>query len=105
VPTTTWPPPRSCASWFRIGAPPKTATTSTPRVDPYTRSAWVTWMHSSRVGVSTSACTLPTSGSTYSIIGNPNAGGLAGAGLRLSDHVATLEQRRDRALLDRGSGS
>ena len=29
VPTTTWPPPRSCASWLRIGAPPKTATTST----------------------------------------------------------------------------
>ena len=30
VPTTTWPPARSCACWVRIGAPPKTATTSMP---------------------------------------------------------------------------
>ena len=31
----------------------------------------------------------------------PERGGLAGAGLRLADHVAALEQRRDRLLLDR----
>jgi hypothetical protein len=30
-------------------------------------------MHSSRVGVSTSACTSWFSGSTYSMIGSPNA--------------------------------
>jgi hypothetical protein len=35
--------------------------------------AWVTWMHSSRVGVRTSAWTSGTPGSTYSIIGRPNA--------------------------------
>jgi hypothetical protein len=32
----------------------------------------------------------------------PERGGLAGAGLRLTDHVASLEQRRDGLLLDRG---
>src|SRR5699024_6222950 len=31
-------------------------------------------------------------------------GGLAGAGLRHADHVAALEQRGDRLLLDRGGG-
>ena len=30
VPTTIWPPARSCACWERMGAPPNTATTSTP---------------------------------------------------------------------------
>ena len=35
--------------------------------------ACVTWMQSSRVGVSTSAWTSPTSGSTVSSIGRPNA--------------------------------
>ena len=30
VPTTTWPPARSCACWERMGAPPNTATTSMP---------------------------------------------------------------------------
>src|SRR3954469_17905244 len=73
VPTTTWPPPRSWACWVRIGAPPKTATTSMPLRDPYARRAWVTWMHSSRVGVSTSAWMASSSGSTYSIIGSPKA--------------------------------
>ena len=32
----------------------------------------------------------------------PEGGGLARAGLRLADHVAALEQRGDRLLLDRG---
>ncbi len=58
---------------MRIGAPPKIATTSTPFGWPYVRSAWVTWMHSSRVGVSTSAWASRISGSTYWIIGRPNA--------------------------------
>ncbi len=58
---------------MRIGAPPKTATTSTPFGCPYARSACVTWMQSSRVGVSTSAWTSLTVGSTYSMIGRPNA--------------------------------
>ena len=30
VPTTMWPPARNWACWVRIGAPPNTATTSTP---------------------------------------------------------------------------
>src|ERR671911_516335 len=49
VPTTTWAPCFSWAIWLRIGAPPKTATTWTPRCSPYARSAWVTWMQSARV--------------------------------------------------------
>src|SRR4051812_3632886 len=40
---------------------------------PYARSAWVTWMHSSRVGVRTRAWTSWTDGSTCSIIGSPKA--------------------------------
>ena len=44
-----------------------------PRYLPYVRSACVTWMQSSRVGVSTSACVSGSSGSTKSIIGSPNA--------------------------------
>ena len=40
---------------------------------PYARSAWVTWMQSSRVGVSTSAWTSRSFGSTYSTIGRPKA--------------------------------
>ena len=44
-----------------------------PLCAPYVRSACVTWMHSSRVGVSTSACTLCSVGSMYSMIGSPNA--------------------------------
>jgi hypothetical protein len=35
--------------------------------------ACVTWMHSSRVGVRTSAWTSGSVGSTYSMIGRPNA--------------------------------
>ena len=58
---------------MRIGAPPNTATTSMPRRCPYARSACVTWMHSSRVGVSTSAWTSSSDGSTDSISGSPNA--------------------------------
>ena len=73
VPTTTWPPARSCACWERIGAPPNTATTSTPLRRPYARSACVTWMHSSRVGVSTSPWTSCSPGLTYWSIGSPNA--------------------------------
>ena len=73
VPTTTCPPWRSCACWVRIGAPPNTATGSMPLRAPYARRAWVTWMHSSRVGVSTSACTSSSVGSTDSINGSPKA--------------------------------
>src|ERR1022692_2933637 len=43
VPTTTWPPARSCACWLRMGAPPNTATTSMPLALPYARRAWVTF--------------------------------------------------------------
>ena len=68
---------------------------------PYARSAWVTWMHSSRVGVSTSAWTSSSVGSTDSQQRQAERGRLAGAGLGLADHVAALEQRRDRLLLDR----
>jgi hypothetical protein len=63
----------SRAAWSRIGAPPKTATTFRPFCSPYARSAWVTWMQSSRVGVRTSAWTLGSPGSAYSTIGSPNA--------------------------------
>ena len=73
VPTTICPPSRSWACWERIGAPPKTATTSTPLRWAYARSACVTWMHSSRVGVSTSPWTSGSEGSTCSIIGRPKA--------------------------------
>ena len=73
VPTTTWPPCLSWATWLRIGAPPNTATTWMPRFCPYARSAWVTWMQSSRVGVSTSAWTSSRSVSTYWSSGNPKA--------------------------------
>ena len=73
VPTTTCAFSFSREAWSRIGAPPKTATTEIPRRSPYARSACVTWMHSSRVGVSTSAWTSMSSGSTYSSIGRPNA--------------------------------
>ena len=72
VPTATWPSFRR-AAWSRMGAPPNTATTSTPFRSPYARSAWVTWMHSSRVGVSTSAWISVASRSTYSTIGRPKA--------------------------------
>src|SRR4051794_6687361 len=44
-----------------------------PLVLPYARSACVTWMHSSRVGVSTIAWTSSSSGSTDSRSGSPNA--------------------------------
>ena len=73
VPTTMCPPAFSCACCVRIGAPPKTATTSAPLRRAYVRSACVTWMHSSRVGVRTSACTSGSLGSMYSMIGRPNA--------------------------------
>ena len=73
VPTTICAPCLSWACCVRIGAPPKTATGSTPRWRPYVRSAWVTWMQSSRVGVRISACVSGSSGSTKSIIGSPNA--------------------------------
>jgi hypothetical protein len=73
VPTTTCAPCLRNDAWSRIGAPPKTATTLMPFRSPYARSACVTWMHSSRVGVSTIACTSATSGSTYSSSGRPNA--------------------------------
>ena len=73
VPTTIWAFSFSRAAWSRIGAPPKMATTLMPRWSPYARRACVTWMHSSRVGVSTSAWTSGSSGSTYSSIGRPKA--------------------------------
>ena len=73
VPTTTCPPWRSCACWVRIGAPPKTATGSIPLRAPYARRACVTWMQSSRVGVSTSAWTSSSVGSTDSSSGRPKA--------------------------------
>ena len=63
----------SRAAWSRIGAPPKIATTFRPLLAPYARSACVTWMQSSRVGVSTSAWTLGSLGSAYSTMGRPNA--------------------------------
>ena len=72
VPTTIWES-LSRAAWSRIGAPPKIATTFRFFWAPYARSACVTWMQSSRVGVSTSACTAGLSGSAYSTIGRPKA--------------------------------
>ena len=73
MPTTIGAPPFRYACWSRIGAPPNTATGSTPLRDPYTRSACVTWMHSSRVGVRTSAWTSSSEPSTDWIIGSPKA--------------------------------
>ncbi len=73
VPTTIWPPVFSRACWSRMGAPPKTATGSMPLGLAYERMAWVTWMQSSRVGVSTSACTSCSEGSTNWTMGRPNA--------------------------------
>ncbi len=58
-------------------------------------------MHSSRVGVSTSACTVIELRIDVLDHRQTERGGLAGAGLRLADHVAPAEQRRDRLLLDR----
>ena len=101
VPTTMCPPARSCDCWVRIGAPPKTATTSTPLRSPNVRIACVTWMHSSRVGVSTSAWTSCSLGVDVLDHRQPEGRRLARAGLRLADHVAALEQRRDALLLDR----
>ena len=61
----------------------------------------MTWMHSSRVGVRTSAWTSCSDGSTYSMIGRPNAAVLPEPGLGLADDVAALEHGRDGLLLDR----
>ena len=58
-------------------------------------------MASSRVGVRTSAWTSWSELSTDWIIGSLEGGGLAGPGLSLADHVAPLDQHRDRLLLDR----
>ncbi len=73
VPTTICPPVFRRACWSRIGAPPKTATGSMPFGFAYARSAWVTWMQSSRVGVSTSAWTSSSEGSTNWTMGRPKA--------------------------------
>src|SRR3954447_9431144 len=73
VATTTWAPERSCDCWERIGAPPKTATISIGRCSAKVRSAWVTWMQSSRVGVITIAWTSLFSGSRYCSSGSPKA--------------------------------
>ena len=63
-----------------------------PRFAPYARSACVTWMQSSRVGVRTSAWTSSVGRVDVLEQRQPEGGGLAGAGLRLADHVAALEQ-------------
>ena len=61
----------------------------------------MTWMHSSRVGVRTSAWTSGTVGIDVLEDRQAEGRGLARAGLRLADDVAALEHRRDRLLLDR----
>ena len=65
-----------------------------PCAAPYARSACVTWMHSSRVGVSTSAWTSWLGGVDVLEDRQAERGRLARARLRLADHVAPLEQRR-----------
>ena len=101
VATTTWAPERSCDCCERIGAPPKTATISMSRCSAKVRSAWVTWMQSSRVGVRTIACTSSFVGVEVLQQRQPEGSGLAGPGLRLADHVVAGEQLRDRLFLDR----
>ena len=61
----------------------------------------MTWMQSSRVGVSTSAWTSWSSGSTYSISGRPNAAVLPEPVCAWPIMSQPVEQRRDRLLLDR----
>ena len=73
VATTTCAPARRRGACWAIGWPPKTATTSMSRCSAYERSAWVTWMQSSRVGVITIACSSSESGSRYWSSGRPNA--------------------------------
>ena len=62
--------------------------------------ASATWMASSRVGVSTSACTSRALEVERLEDRQGERGRLAGAGLRLPDDVAPGEQRGDRARLD-----
>ena len=73
VATTTCAPARRRGACCAIGWPPKTATTSMSMCSAYERSAWVTWMQSSRVGVITIACSSAESGSRYWSSGSPNA--------------------------------
>ncbi len=73
VATTTWAPFRSRDCWVWIGAPPNTATISMSRCSAYARSAWVTWMQSSRVGVITIAWVSCEVGSRYCSSGRPKA--------------------------------
>ncbi len=65
------------------------------------RSAWVTWMQSSRVGVEHDCLDLVVI--RVEVLEHRDAEGqsLAGPGLRLADHVMAGEQRRDALRLDR----
>ena len=93
--------PRSCACWVRIGAPPKTATTSTPRV----RAVGAQRLRHLDAQLARrrqhERLHLVDLGVDVLDHRQPERRRLAGAGLRLADHVAAREQRRDRLLLDR----
>ena len=103
MPTTTWTPRSSDCSWRKIGCPPYTGTTLTPSSRPYLKIASDTCIASSRVGTSTSA----------EAVGRPRPivqrveqrqgerRRLAGAGRRLADEVAALDQVGDRLALHR----
>ena len=101
VPTTTWPPARSCACWVRIGAPPNTATTSTPlRAAVRAQRLRDLDAQLARRGQH-EPLDLVLARIDVAEHRQPERRGLAGPGLGLADHVVALQQRRDRLLLDR----
>ena len=102
VATTTWAPARSRDCWVAIGAPPKTATISIVEV---------LGVGAQRLGHLDAELAgrgqddrldLVVGGVEVLQQRQAEGGGLAGAGLRLADHVVAGEQLRDRLLLDRG---
>ena len=74
VATTTWGFPLRAAICLLMGSPPYTETifSSGLKWARFRRSS-VIWVHSSRVGQRTSACSSGEAGSTFSTMGMPKA--------------------------------
>ena len=102
VPTTTCASCFSRDAWSRIGAPPKTATTSMPRLAAV--GAQRLGHLDAQLARRREHQRLDRGSDGIEVVEQRQAegGGLAGAGLRLADHVPSLQQQRDRLLLDRG---
>ena len=106
VPTMTWAPRDSCLQLDGCSSGRRRSAARGSRAGGG-RSFWnasATWIASSRVGVSTSACGLRQLDVDLFQQRQREGGGLAGAGLRLADQVAAFEQDGDALGLDRRRG-